>query len=289
MESVIYIDVVFFCTFAMHFLILTASKYILGSPVKKKRIAAGAFLSSGMGCFFLTAGWNGWTAAAVMQITAVMVTFFPKTVRRFFPCLAAVLFSTFLFGGGMAAAMTIGQTSRFWGESGMWNKGRLSWQFFLWAWLVFYILLRLLRRWLLRYTAKRNLYCQAKIMRLGKCIEIKGFFDTGNGLRYGGKAVPILELSSCLPLFARETGIRLIKREPFSKEAQERERLTETGYSALGLEEGTLMLFSADCLSFWWDGKEKRIQDLWIGISTHPFSGGYQMLIPTDLLEEERK
>lgn len=289
MESVIYIDVIFFCTFAMHCLILTGAAYITGSPTPKWRILLGALLSSAMGCVFLVLRWNSWMSALILLIMAVMITFFPRSIRRFLSCLGAVLFSTFLLGGGMSAAMTVAQTQHLFEKNIVWNGKWPPWQFFLWAWAVFYILLRLVRRWLLRHTAKRKLYCQAKITRFGKRIEINGFFDTGNNLRYETEAVPVLELSACLSLFSKETGLRLIQKETFSIEEMERERFTEAAYSALGIQEGKILLFQADQLFLRWDGGEKIVKDLWIGISLYPFSEGYQLLVPSGLLEEERK
>ncbi|MBM6828545.1 sigma-E processing peptidase SpoIIGA [Anaerotignum lactatifermentans] len=289
MESVIYIDILFFCTFAMDLLILTAAGYLTGCSAGKGKLFGGAFFASAICCVFLCLGWNGWISAAAAQSAAVMICFSPKTMRRFLSAMAALWFSTFLVGGGMMAVMTVAGTQSLWRSGRRWQGIWMPWQIFLWAWAVFYILLRIIRRWLESHTAKRQLYCQAEIHRRGKRVQVRGFFDTGNALKQEGKGIPVIELSVCLPLLSRETALSLIRKASLTESEKSTEELKEIAYSALGLEEGHILLFAAEELRLWQNGRETIWKDLWIGISPTPFAGSYGLLIPWDLLEEERK
>ena len=289
MEKVVYIDVIFFCTFAMDLLILLAAGYFCGQPTGKGRLMAGAFLSSLCACAFLVFGWNRWFSALLSQSIAVGLAFRPKTFRRFLSLMAALWSASFLFGGGMALLMTATQAQGFLGSGVYWNGPWMPWQLFLWAWAAFYILLCCLRKWMIRHTAQRKLYGRAEVYRGERYCEMTAFFDTGNGLRHRGKAVPIVEFSACLPLFPKETVWRILKEQEWTEEQRKEERIEEIAYSALGVESGRLLLFHVDRLRLWWDGGETTIEDLWVGVSRSPFSGPYQMLTPPALIEEETR
>ncbi len=287
MEKVVYIDVIFLCTFAMDLLILLAAGYICGQTTGKGRLVAGALLSSLCACAFLVIGWNRWISALLSQAMAVVLAFHPKSFRRFLSLMAAVWSASFLLGGGIALVMTATQ-AQFLGDSGIHrNSPWMSWQLFLWTWAAFYILLRCLRKWMILHTAQRKLYGRAEVYRGERHCEMTAFFDTGNGLRHRGKAVPIVEFSACLSLFPNETAWRILKEQEWTEEQRKEELVEEVAYSALGVESGRLLLFHADRLRLWWDGGETTIEDLWVGVSRSPFSGPYQMLTPPALIEEE--
>ena len=290
MEADLYIDVVFLFNGTMNSLILLAAGKLVEPSPKLYRAFLGGFAASFCNCLLwiclFPLGGGIWLSL-ILQTVGIFIAYAPKTRKRFFALLAAVWLCSFLIGGGMAALSAFTDIQRIFGTGILLRKGLTPWQFVWWAGCVFYVLLHFWGRWMEEHIAKKQLFCNGEIIRRGKRCEIRGLLDTGNGLEKEGRGIVVVEFSSCLSLFDKDLVLTLLKKGSLSKEEMELEGFSETGFSALGVEKGNILLFQGDSLQLFYNKKRRIYREIKIGIYFGTFAGGYTALVPPTLLEEE--
>lgn len=290
MEASIYIDVVFLFDGIMNSLVLLAAGRLVSPPPKLWRGFLGGFFSAFLECMLLSFTYSlrkSLICSLFLQGAGIFVAYLPKTGKRFFSLLAAVWFCSFLVGGAMSALASFTELQCLFGEGIILQKGMTPWQFVWWAGCVFYVLLHFGGRWLEEHIRYRNCFCNGAITRKGKRCEFRGLLDTGNGLEKDGRGIVVVEFSACLSLFGKDCIMKLLQNPVFSIEEMETEGFSETKFSALGVEQGKILLFRADSLELYADKKKRTYEEIWIGLYFGTFAGGYTALVPPALLEEE--
>ena len=103
--------------------------------------------------------------------------------------------------------------------------------------------------------------------------------DTGNGLKEGGQGVPVVQISTLLPLFSKEEQVRLL--------SGNRMGLEWMAFTSLGNPDGRLWGIRAEKLVLSFGEKQIIHKNIFVGINENDFTGAYEGLVPPCLLEEE--
>ena len=285
----VYIDILFLVNGACCcFLLWIAGKWC-GIPCAFCRMMLGGFGSSLLYCMLLWMGYgwhNGWIWSLLLSAVGIYLAFMPKRWKRFFSLWAASIGAAWILGGFLTALFAKTQIQRLFGNGLTVSIERMPWQWLLWGCLFFYAILKGGARWLERHGRKRHLYCSVTLVYQGKSCEVSGFLDTGNQLcDADGTAIPVAECAACLPLFSKECALCLLSGEALP--LADAQRFSEVAYSALGTVSGRLMTVKLDRMIIWQGERQSVREQAVIGLYNDIFSGGYEILVPPVLLEEE--
>lgn len=285
----LYIDVLFLVSSGCHFLLLWTTGKLAGVSFRLWRICMGAVVASAAYCLLLVLGYGfsgTWLLALGLAMLGVEIAFFPRSRKQFCSLLVAAAISSFLLAGFLEACIAMTSVQRLIGRGLSISLHWMPWQKLLWGCMLFGLCVRAISQWLERHGIKRNQYCQVYLEHGGRSCMLCGFWDTGNGLCTSeGKPVAIAEFAACLSLFPPES-LSAFFQEEMLQQAQLL-GLTEISFSALGTTEGKLLMFWADCMEITTQKQTKRYEHMPIGLYRDTFAGGYEILMPTALLEEE--
>ena len=280
MEPTIYIDVVFLVSWGMDAFLLWAAGRIAGFSAKKLRILLGGFLAAVVYCcrMYLFGGNGGLLFSILLLGIGLFVSYYPKQGRNWLRLFGSAWAVSFLMGGGIHMFFTMTQVQMVFGR-GIVIQKVYPWWLLLWFVGISYVLLKLSAGWIEANIQRKKEYCTAAILWRGRGVEGRMLIDTGNGLKENGRGVAVVELSALFPLFSKEEQLRIL--------SGDMEGLEWLSFTSLGNPQGRLWGFHGEkmVLSF----GEKRIihQNVFIGINRDDFSGAYEGLVPTCLLEEE--
>ena len=294
----LYIDVLFLVSSGCHFLLLWTTGKLAGVSFRLWRICVGAVVVSAVYCLLLVMGYGfsgDWWLALGLAILGIEIAFFPRSWKKLCSLLIATAIASFLLAGFLEACIAMTSVQRLIGRGLSISLHWLPWQKLLWGCVVFGLCMRAISQWLERHGIKRNQYCQVQLEYEGRSCVLCGFWDTGNGLCTSeGKPVAVAECAACLSLFPPESILsfcqegNLQQTQP-TQQAQQIQHtwLTEIPFSALGTTEGKLLMFWVDCMEITTQKQTKRYEHMPIGLYRDTFAGGYEILMPTALLEEE--
>lgn len=285
----LYIDVLFLVSSGCHFLLLWTTGKLAGVSFRLWRICAGAMTASAVYCLLLVMGYGfsgGWWLALGLAVLGIEIAFFPKSWKNLCSLLIAAALASFLLAGFLEACVAMTSVQRWIGRGLSIPLHWMPWQRLLWGCVLFGLFVRVISQWLERHGTKRRQYCQVRLEWEGRSCTLCGFWDTGNGLcTPQGKPVAVVECAACLSLFPSESLPYFLQ-----KDFQEQERLpwlSEIPFTALGITEGKLLLFWVDGMEVTTQKQTKRYEHMPIGLYRDTFAGGYEILMPTALLEEE--
>lgn len=282
MEASIYIDVLFFCEWVMDFFLLWAAGRIAGFSAKKWRLLLGAFLSAFSHCilvYFFFPLKGGLILSTGLMLLGLVIAYFPKKFRNCLRLLFATYLASFLMGGGLSVLFTTTDAQQFLGNGMRLSVRFFPWQYLLWGILIGYFMLKMGAKWVETHIRRRQDFCTIAIQHLGKQAVCRALIDTGNSLKYEGVGVMILELSTVLPLFSKETQVDFMTGGHTG--------LLPISFHSLGNPTGGLWGFICEKASLSFGEKVIEFQDIYVGIAFEPFTGAHEGLVPPCLIEEE--
>lgn len=284
----LYIDVLFLVSSGCHFLLLWTTGKLAGVSFRLWRICAGAIAASAVYCLLLVMGYGfsgSWWLALGLAVLGIEIAFFPRSWKKLCSLLIATALASFLLAGFLEACFAMTSVQRLLGRGLSIPLHWMPWQRLLWGCILFGLCIRAISQWLQHHGIKRNQYCQVSLEREGRSCTLCGFWDTGNGLcTPQGQPVAVAEFAACLALFPPEIVQDVLQDD---LQAIEQIGLTEIPFSALGTTAGKLLIFWVDCMQITTQKQTKRYAHMPIGLYRDTFAGGYEILMPTALLEEE--
>lgn len=282
MEASIYLDVVFIAQLGMNTLLLWMTKRFLSLQAKNWRILLGGLVSSLLHCtwiFISQSLESGLLFSLLLLLVGIEIAFFPRSIRMVAKCIAASLLASFLLGGGLQIALMRTQMLSHFGDGMVVRQNFMPWHYLIWAIIVSYLLLKCLGKHVEGYISKRHTYCSIYIRKDERVVCLRGLIDTGNQLTKDGKGAVIVSTDRVLSLFEKDTRISLL--------CGDTQGLEPLPYASLGNAEGVIWGFIAQECRICVEDKIWRHENVYIGMNSEGFSGGYDAIVPSGLLEEE--
>ena len=228
----------------------------------------------------------------VLALVIVYIAFSPKNVKQLFKYTVIFYLTSFVFGGCAYSLLYYVKPQEI-----LYNNGLLTGTYpikiaFLGA-MVGLITLNIAFKLIKNRMSKKDMFCNIKISYIGKSILVKAIIDSGNLLRepITGASVIIIEkdlLESIIEKSILDNLQNIItgKCEITSEEYISRFRLIP--FSSLGKENGMLLGFKPDWTEIEFDGVNRSLEKVIIGIYDKKISKNeqYAGLVGLDALDE---
>jgi len=211
----IYADVVLFVNFIMNSVILALTAYAAGIRFCWKRLLTAAFIGGvyalvgifpGMAVLYTVPG------KLLASVALILLAFGLKPFTITILLVSIFFIVSFILGGAVLGWLLFIQTGMLYSDA---HSISVSWgNLIVGSIIAVALILLIVRRMLGRVYRQRALY-QARIEYEGRCIEVTGLLDTGNGLYslLGSKPVVLLNRQAALNLLSPQAATFLTEIE----------------------------------------------------------------------------
>lgn len=278
-----YIDVLFALNFMMDTMVLLAASWMLGLPVRWKRLLLAALIGAIAGCLL--------TIGAQVPKIQVLQTSVGEVLSGIGLCLLMVKIA---FGANTKQAW-IRNVLAVYGISFLMG-GMLSWlqihmddsRYFITVAICF-VLFCLGRFFYKKFQNRTKAICEVNVQMEAGIISLKGLLDTGNLLSVPivGTPVTVVWEGTLYPVMTSE------QREQYAY-IKEHWNLPEKGcwqlipYRSVGCPAGLLPVLKIPCMYIQTEQQETVIHNALLGLCPHPVSGSktYEMILNPKLMND---
>lgn len=282
METSLYIDVIFVLQGAMHCFLLYCADKLSGYAYRNIfYLFLGGFVASlchilWLVIFFPKTG--GLLLSCCILTLAILICFLPKTIQQFTRIFIASIFASFLLGGGMNVMFMTGEVQKFLGEGVVVKPITFPWYYLIWGTCIGYIFIKKCSKWVENHITYKQNFCSIILEKGGKTISAYTLIDTGNSLKYENQPIIIIEFATLMNLFSHEECVEILQGN--------RELLTPFSFSSLGNNSDKLWGFKADKCILSYGNTKIIYSDFWIGIQFDSFVGGFDGIVPPNIVKE---
>ncbi|WP_317853844.1 sigma-E processing peptidase SpoIIGA [Chakrabartyella piscis] len=293
MGAVVYIDVLFLVEWMMDGTILFLTGKIVRYPFGIWRYILGGMILSlcHMMHVLYMGGFNNSIVLWLVMLLVIWWIFHPKSLKRWMHLLLAFCLSSFVLCGCVQVFLTFYQRPLAFATGWLVSANWTPWYFLVWSVCISYMGVRVAGNWLQSHITHRKQYANVMLQKNGKETQFLALIDTGNTLQKDGHGVLIVELPRLLCLLEEQQIQFLLGRkekQEFEPSLLQKEMrgIEPLFYDSLGNTSGVLYGFYVEHCKIITDTNKWEFTNLYIGIGEDGFSGGYEGLIPSCLLEE---
>lgn len=201
----VWVELALLENFCMDFTLLYCAKLVSKNPAHVKRIVFASALGACFAVAFPLFGLNGAWSVAVKIASGLIICFLSgkfKSFKAYFKISAVFLAFTFVLGGALIAVFSLAEIS-FTADGG-YVLSSVPIGIPIFAALMLIIAARKIAA-RLKKSDKAAVNC--KIYFGGKCVELSGFFDSGNKVSRFGQPVSVIPLTAAKKIID-ESGIK---------------------------------------------------------------------------------
>ena len=290
----VYIDIIFLENVFMNTIILLATATILKIPIRIIRILISSVIGSIYAMITYISNLQIYSNVFLkIALSAVMVyvAFKPKKAKNFFKGIMIFYLTSFTFGGVTFALLYFIKPQDILFENGV-LIGVSPIKIILTGGIIGFIIITISFKNIKGKISKKDMICSLKILSNSKELNINAIIDTGNFLIDPITKMPVIvvekeKLKTILPENLIKNTMNLIQ----GKEVEIGEYLSKIRiipFNSLGRENGLLLGVKVEGAIINYQGIDKKIHDVIIGIYEHKLSnnGTYSALIGLNILEK---
>lgn len=294
MTVTIYGDVLFFVNACMDYIILWTTAFLLRKSVLKRRILAGSCFLSLVCCTLIFLPWfHGirQSLAGFLLLGGVAWWIFkPHSIKMLLKLVLFTYLSSFVLGGLATSIYYHSNIGILFTDGSRWERYPLL--LLVVSTVAFYFGLRLLSPWLESHLICKRQYCSVRVRWKENEIPLQLLIDTGNSLEKtkDGEDILIVSFPAIQHFFSKEVR-QYFFLEGYRDERKFQEKLLSIfekpiilPFSSLGNADGSLVAFKADCVIFENKNLEVEQKNIYIGVYSGSFQGGYDGLLSPSVI-----
>ena len=289
----VYIDIIFLENLFMNCIILFATATILKIPKKILRIIASSTIGSIYAIITYISQliiYSNLFLKIALSIVMIYIAFQPAKIKILLKELMIFYLTSFTFGGVTFALLYFVKPQNISFENGV-LIGVSPIKIILIGGIIGFIIITISFKNIKGKITKKDIMCEITVLLNNKKINVKAIIDTGNFLTDPITKMPVVviekeKLINILPKSIIENTINFMNGDKTEIE-EYLSKLRVIPFKSLGKENGLLMGIKAEGVSVYYQGVEKFMKDVIVGIYEKKLSNNssYSALIGLNILE----
>lgn len=283
----VYLDIVLIENILMNYIILYATGFIQKMQMKQLRlIIAGVFGGIYAIIYYLNIIpiYSSLFMKILLSIIMVYIAFNPHNLKKMLKILLLFYLTSFVMGGCALALLYIINPKNINFQNGV-LVGTYPIKMTLISGIIGFIIVQISFNINKRQVKKKDMVCNLVISINKRIINAKAYIDSGNMLKEPITNMPVIIIEK--EKVKNIINIDIAKIIGGDVENKENFKFRIIPFNSIGKQNGMLIGIKPDFVKIEYDGEEKAVQDVVVGIYDKKISKEYQALIGLELLEGE--